>query len=60
MAFAFLAASYMPPSQRFNMEEVLATTKKMFGYEVYGYWKFFSEGEHGYIRIVSVVDGSNN
>lgn len=48
-AFAFLAMPYLAPSPQFDMEEVLATTKKMVGYELYGYWKFLSEGEHASI-----------
>ena len=63
MAFAFLAASYRPPTLQFNIEDALAMSKKSFGYEIFGYWKFFSEGELEYIwkvQIVSVVDGFNN
>lgn len=43
IAFAFLAVGYMPPQPQFNLEVALAMTKKAFGYELFGYWKFLSE-----------------
>lgn len=42
IAFAFLAVGYSPPRPVFDMEQLLALTKKLAGYELVGYWKFFS------------------
>ncbi|KAJ8701764.1 hypothetical protein PTI98_000517 [Pleurotus ostreatus] len=41
IAFAFLALGYIAPCPNFDMDEVLALTKKLAGYELLGYWKFF-------------------
>jgi pimeloyl-ACP methyl ester carboxylesterase len=43
IAFAFLSTGYIPPAVGFDMQEALASTKKLMGYELYGYWLFFSE-----------------
>lgn len=43
IAFAFLGGGYTAPRTEFDMEQALALTKKMLGYELIGYWKFFSE-----------------
>lgn len=42
-AYAFLAVSYLAPNPIFNLAETLSATKKLIGYEICGYWKFFSE-----------------
>ncbi|KAF8064072.1 alpha/beta-hydrolase [Lyophyllum atratum] len=42
IAFGFLAMSYMAPSDA-KFEDMLAQTKKLAGYELFGYWPFFSE-----------------
>lgn len=42
-ALACLAAGYLPPSPDFILADVLAITKQAFGYELFGYWLFFSE-----------------
>ncbi|KAF4605093.1 hypothetical protein EYR40_003876 [Pleurotus pulmonarius] len=42
IAFAFLAVGYPAPRPVFDMEQLLALTKKLAGYELVGYWKFFS------------------
>ncbi|KAL4255492.1 AB hydrolase superfamily protein [Pleurotus pulmonarius] len=41
IAFAFLALGYIAPCPTFDMDEVLALTKKLAGYELLGYWKLF-------------------
>ncbi|KAJ8702424.1 hypothetical protein PTI98_001137 [Pleurotus ostreatus] len=43
LAFAFIGGGYTGPRTEFNMEQALALTKKLVGYELIGYWKFFSE-----------------
>jgi soluble epoxide hydrolase / lipid-phosphate phosphatase len=43
MALAFFALSYVPPSPTFNLSNALVMTKKMFGYELMGYWHFLAE-----------------
>lgn len=43
LAFAFIGGGYTGPRTEFNMEQALALTKKLVGYEMIGYWKFFSE-----------------
>lgn len=42
LAFAFLAAGYAPPSTK-SYEEQTEHLKQFAPYELYGYWKFFSE-----------------
>ncbi|KAF8064071.1 alpha/beta-hydrolase [Lyophyllum atratum] len=42
IAFAFLVVSYVYPSDA-KLEDVLALTKQLVGYELLGYWAFFSE-----------------
>lgn len=44
-AFAFLAVSYVTPNPQFDIQTALDMTKKMVGYEIFGYWLFFSEDE---------------
>ncbi|KAL0951357.1 hypothetical protein HGRIS_008061 [Hohenbuehelia grisea] len=43
LGFGFLAVGYSPPRPDFDLDVVLAQTKKAVGYELFGYWKFFSE-----------------
>ena len=43
MALAFLAAGYIPPSPTFDISNAMVMTKKLFGYELLGYWHFFAE-----------------
>lgn len=35
--------SYVPPAPQFEVNAILELTKKTFGYELFGYWLFFSE-----------------
>jgi pimeloyl-ACP methyl ester carboxylesterase len=42
-AFAFLAVGYIAPNPQSNYLAVNAITKQMVGYEIMGYWAFFSE-----------------
>lgn len=42
-AFGFLAYSYNAPAPDFDYQKSLVLTKQVFGYELYGYWRFFSE-----------------
>ncbi|KAF4599894.1 hypothetical protein EYR40_006998 [Pleurotus pulmonarius] len=42
IAFALLAVGYSPPRPVFDLEKLLEYTKKVAGYELFGYWKFFS------------------
>ncbi|KAG5633643.1 hypothetical protein DXG03_006875 [Asterophora parasitica] len=41
-AFAFLAVGYYAPSD-VKFSDFLASTKQVFGYELFGYWYFYSE-----------------
>ena len=42
-AFAFLAVWYLPPNTNpTSFEETNALTKQLIGYEIFGYWLFFS------------------
>ncbi|KAF9022958.1 alpha/beta-hydrolase [Hymenopellis radicata] len=43
IAYAFMAVAYVPPSTENKYEAMLEFTKKAFGYELFGYWRFFSE-----------------
>ncbi|KAK7051628.1 hypothetical protein VNI00_004607 [Paramarasmius palmivorus] len=43
IAFAVLAVGYRPPSPEFDWEAINEATKKQVGYEIFGYWGFFSE-----------------
>ncbi|KAF8898873.1 Alpha/Beta hydrolase protein [Infundibulicybe gibba] len=43
MAYAFLAVGYAPPSPDVTYEQLLAVTKQLAGYELAGYWTFFTE-----------------
>ncbi|KAJ7588150.1 alpha/beta-hydrolase [Mycena floridula] len=44
IAFAFLAVGNMPPSpQPVKFEDLLASSKAIAGYELFGYWEFFSQ-----------------
>ncbi|KAF4573057.1 hypothetical protein EYR36_007567 [Pleurotus pulmonarius] len=45
IAFAFFAVGYAPPNPDFDLDEVLAWTKQVVGYELLGYWKFFSDAD---------------
>ncbi|KAK0441745.1 Alpha/Beta hydrolase protein [Desarmillaria tabescens] len=42
VAFGLLAVGYFPPSTESNYEQFLDLSKKTFGYELFGYWSFFS------------------
>ncbi len=42
IAFALLAVGYSPPRPVLDLEKLLEYTKKVAGYELFGYWKFFS------------------
>jgi len=42
-AFAFLAVGYVAPNKQFDVRATNAFTKQMVGYELMGYWLFFSE-----------------
>ncbi|KAK7051648.1 hypothetical protein VNI00_004627 [Paramarasmius palmivorus] len=43
IAFAVLAVGYQAPSADFNWNAINAMTKEKIGYELFGYWGFFSE-----------------
>ncbi|KAF8922734.1 alpha/beta-hydrolase [Mucidula mucida] len=43
IAYAFMAVAYIAPTTENNYEAMLEFTKKAFGYELFGYWRFFSE-----------------
>lgn len=43
VAFGFLAVNYNPPQPDFDLNTMLAYTKQVFGYELFGYWLFFAE-----------------
>ncbi|THH28957.1 hypothetical protein EUX98_g5229 [Antrodiella citrinella] len=43
VGYAFLNVPWQAPNPDFNMEELNELTKALAGYEVYGYWYFFSE-----------------
>jgi pimeloyl-ACP methyl ester carboxylesterase len=43
LAVAFLAVGYTPPNTSITYPQVLARTKQLAGYELFGYWSFFSE-----------------
>ncbi|KAJ3515275.1 hypothetical protein NLJ89_g1859 [Agrocybe chaxingu] len=45
LGFAFLAISYMAPNPELSYAQLLAYTAKLAGYELFGYWAFFSEGD---------------
>ncbi|EPQ60583.1 epoxide hydrolase [Gloeophyllum trabeum ATCC 11539] len=49
-AYAFLSIGYTPPMPKFDMHQALQMTKQRLGYELYGYWMFFSA--EGADRIV--------
>lgn len=42
-AFGFLALSYFAPTPNFDLQQLLTATKETVGYELFGYWEFFSE-----------------
>ncbi|PBK78288.1 alpha/beta-hydrolase [Armillaria solidipes] len=42
IAYGFLAVGYVLPRFENNYEQLLALSKKTFGYEIFGYWSFFS------------------
>ncbi|KAG7447074.1 alpha/beta-hydrolase [Guyanagaster necrorhizus] len=42
VAFGLLAVGYVSPSTEYNYEQFLVISKKTFGYELFGYWSFFS------------------
>ncbi|TFK50253.1 alpha/beta-hydrolase [Heliocybe sulcata] len=42
-AYAFLALGYLPPGHNTDLAADLQKTKQALGYELYGYWLFFSE-----------------
>ncbi|KAK0451001.1 Alpha/Beta hydrolase protein [Armillaria borealis] len=42
IAYGFLAVGYVVPRFENNYEQFLALSKKTFGYEIFGYWSFFS------------------
>ena len=44
-AYAFLAVSYVVPNADFKMENALKLTKSLVGYELFGYWMYFSQDE---------------
>ncbi|TFK39366.1 Alpha/Beta hydrolase protein [Crucibulum laeve] len=41
-AVAFLAVGYSPPQADYDYEKYMALTKGMVGYELFGYWEYFS------------------
>ncbi|KZS93137.1 alpha/beta-hydrolase [Sistotremastrum niveocremeum HHB9708] len=43
LAFAFLSVGYYPPRPDFEIESFLAVSKQHFGYETFGYWKWFND-----------------
>ncbi|KZT30637.1 epoxide hydrolase [Neolentinus lepideus HHB14362 ss-1] len=49
-AYAFLAVGYQPPMPTFDVQQALQMTKQRLGYELYGYWMFFSS--EGADRII--------
>ncbi|KAF8885233.1 Alpha/Beta hydrolase protein [Gymnopilus junonius] len=42
---AFLAVGYIPPQPNFDYNAQLATLNKLVGYDVFGYWRFFSDDD---------------
>lgn len=51
IAYAFFAVPFNPPHAFSNVNQILAFTKQQFGYELIGYWLFFSEeGAESIIR----------
>ncbi|EJD08118.1 alpha/beta-hydrolase [Fomitiporia mediterranea MF3/22] len=42
LAFGFLAVTYMPPDPTFSYKKVSEELEKTFGYNLFGYWEFFS------------------
>ncbi|KDQ63387.1 hypothetical protein JAAARDRAFT_202842 [Jaapia argillacea MUCL 33604] len=50
LAFAFLAVGYLPPSPNLDIQQMLTQSKELLGYELFGYWNFFSS--EGADRII--------
>jgi len=51
LAFAFLSVGYVEPHTSWDFQGLLELTKRAFGYELFGYWVFFSEeGAHEVIH----------
>lgn len=45
IAYAFISVPYVPPSLHGNFQDRLDSFREKFGYELYGYWYFFAEGD---------------
>lgn len=43
LAYGFLNVPYVTPNPDYDIDRLVALTKKVMGYETYGYWFFFSE-----------------
>jgi soluble epoxide hydrolase/lipid-phosphate phosphatase len=43
--FAFVSFGYFPPSPEFDIHQALETSKKVFGYELFGYWPFMARDD---------------
>jgi len=43
IGFAFLTGSYIPVGREFDLDTRLETMRAAFGYDIFGYWAFFSE-----------------
>lgn len=59
LSAAFLAVAYMPPGGRMDLDAVNGMTKKLLGYEMFGYWRFLERPDAGDIvkkHVSSVVD----
>lgn len=44
-AYAFLALSYFDPWPDMDFEQFLESAVNLAGYELFGYWSFFSEDD---------------
>ena len=42
---AFLAVSYFPPNPNFNYEAAIISMNSMLGYDVMGYWEYFTASD---------------
>ena len=45
IAYAFISVPYVPPALNTNFQHRLDWMREKFGYELYGYWYFFAEGD---------------
>lgn len=45
LSLSFLDLPYMPPQQVINVDVINASTKRVMGFEIFGYWKIFEKPE---------------